>query len=488
MVQIWCKIKKLSVYLYCIVNPLRLMTVNYFLRSTKKDQPVPVWARVRSPRVDVWLPLDIYILPGRWDKKKGLPRSYNKNTDAELYQQAESITKRLNDLRDEIIILNDQAEEKGQPLTREQLVKFTAKKDKGEDTAPRAIHPYLEWLTKQMKAGTFKHGSERYDNNTIKAWNSFTKLYEAFEKDFEQREGRVLVWSAIDKAVFDSFVGFLEKSGYLIKSRNKYIITFKAAIRYAAVYHHLHNNLECLAYMQKQKEVEGCSTTKTYLNAEEVQALYNMPLEPGSLKDQVRDLFLVGVYTAQRVSDYTNISRENFGQTASGTKVIRLTQEKTRNTVVVPIISDNLQAIAEKYNYNLPRVTDVIINRYIKDILKELSQTVESLKVPVKTVLTMSEKQAEQAKTLSFERDAAGNVIKPKYDCITTHSARRSGITNLYKTNLFTTRQIMSISGHKTESSFLLYLAESSEELADEIAKIQSKAKNQQGKTNEDLF
>lgn len=461
------------------------MTVNYFLRSSKKEQPVTIWARVRSPRVDVWLPLDLVIIPSRWDKKKGLPKPYNKNTDAELYQQAEAITKQLNDLRDKIIILNDQAEEAGRPLTREQLAKFATKKEKEQEGAPRAILPYLEWLIKQMKNGSFKHGSEQYDPNTVKAWNSFKGVYGAFEGDFEKKNGRVLVWSAIDKGVFDSFVQFLEDSGYLTKTINKYIITFKAAIRYAAVFHKLHDNLECLAYMQKQREVEGCATTKTYLNAEEVQALYEMELERGSLKDQVRDLFLAGVYTCQRVSDYTNISPENFGTTSSGTKVIRLTQEKTRNTTVIPILSDNLQAIAEKYNYKLPKVSDVIINRYIKLILRDLSEKVESLKDPVKTILTMAERQAEKAGTMTFERDKEGNIIKPKYDCCTTHCARRSGITNLYKSKLFTTRQIMSISGHKTETSFLLYLAESSDELADEIAKIQAKAKDQ---SNEDLF
>ena len=46
----------------------------------------------------------------------------------------------------------------------------------------------------------------------------------------------------------------------------------------------------------------------------------------------------------------------------------------------------------------------------------------------------------------------------------------------------------MSISGHKSESSFFLYIAESSDELADEIAGIMEAAKNQAGKSNEDLF
>ena len=83
------------------------------------------------------------------------------------------------------------------------------------------------------------------------------------------------------------------------------------------------------------------------------------------------------------------------------------------------------------------------------------------------------------------ETDSEGNVVKPKYSLISTHSARRSGITNLYKSRLFNTRQLMSISGHKTESSFYLYISESADELADEIAAIMANAKKE---SNEELF
>ena len=42
-------------------------------------------------------------------------------------------------------------------------------------------------------------------------------------------------------------------------------------------------------------------------------------------------------------------------------------------------MNPNLRGICEKYAYNLPSVVDVILNRYIKDILKKLYETVPSL-------------------------------------------------------------------------------------------------------------
>ena len=96
-------------------------------------------------------------------------------------------------------------------------------------------------------------------------------------------------------------------------------------------------------------------------------------------QDEVRDIFLVGCYTCQRVSDYNDIDKDCFTTTAKGTPVIRLVQKKTRKKVKIPIMNPNLRAICEKYAYNLPSVVDVILNRYIKDILKRLSETVPSL-------------------------------------------------------------------------------------------------------------
>ena len=37
-------------------------------------------------------------------------------------------------------------------------------------------------------------------------------------------------------------------------------------------------------------------------------------------------------------------------------------------------------ALLEKYNYNVPKANEQVLNRYIKNILKDLPETVPSLK------------------------------------------------------------------------------------------------------------
>ena len=198
-----------------------------------------------------------------------------------------------------------------------------------------------------------------------------------------------------------------------------------------------------------------------YLTGAELQALADRELT--GLKDQVRDIFLVGCYTCQRVSDYNNIQPEDFTTTAKGTPIIRLIQQKTRNEVKIPIMNPNLKTICEKYNYRLPSVVDQILNRYIKDILKDLSETVPTLAVKVPTKLTMKQKKKEGLGEMAVERNDKGEVVIPRYDCV-THTARCSGITNMYLSHKFTIVQMMHVSGHKTQKTFMDYIKLSSDD------------------------
>ena len=56
-----------------------------------------------------------------------------------------------------------------------------------------------------------------------------------------------------------------------------------------------------------------------------------------------------------------------------------------------------------------------------------------------------------------------------RYNCVTTHTARRSGITNMYLSHKFTIVRIMHLSGHKTQKTFIDNIKLSSDEITDEI-------------------
>ncbi len=468
------------------------MTFNFFVRSSKPNQPATIRARVRSVKSNAYALTPYTIRPDEWNAPKGRAK-ISKNADDSHRAELQSLNNSLQALENALTSYANLCDADGIAVTSESLVAQIKKAThRGNDKTPKDILGYWEWLIERMRDGSFKISSEAYDADTIKVWVVTRNVFKNFKEYYEPATGNVIVWETIDKTILDAFIKYMEDYGYLTKSINKYILTLKALIKYAHKYHHLHNNTECLALISKKKELPGCATTKTYLDENEVQALYEMQLEPGSLKDKVRDLFLVGVYTCQRVSDYSRLKPSNFSTTEKGTKVVRLIQEKTNNSCVIPVLNDNLSRIAEKYDYNLPDLganADVLINRYIKILCKELSEAVPSLKKPVRTILTLPEKKAEEAGKMAFERDSEGNVIRPKYETISSHTARRSGITGLYKSRLFNLVQMMSISGHTTEKNFYAYIAQGGDELADEIAEILRKAEEaKKNHSNENLF
>lgn len=340
----------------------------------------------------------------------------------------------------------------------------------GIDAERAKIWNFLDRFCEEIKSGARLNGHSRYAPGTVKAWFSFRKLYDQFDKKHRY------TWNMVDRAFVTKFLAFMEKNDYMVSAQNKYLVDLRAIVNYAYL-DGIHDNDRAMQYFAKKKIEDGDKAIEIYLTEAELQALYEMPLT--GKQDEVRDIFLVGCYTCQRVSDYNDIDKDCFTTTAKGTPVIRLVQKKTRNEVKIPIMNPNLRAICEKYAYNLPSVVDVILNRYIKDILKRLSDTVPSLGKMVTTKLTMKQKKLEEDGKLVVEHNDKGEVIMPRYNCVTTHTARRSGITNMYLTHKYTIVQMMHVSGHKTQKTFMDYIKLSSDEIADEIDAIANGIKSE---------
>ena len=338
----------------------------------------------------------------------------------------------------------------------------------GIDAERAKIWNFLNRFCEEIKSGARLNGHNRYAPGTVKAWFSFRKLYDMFDKKHR------FTWYQVDRAFVTKFLAFMEKNDYMVSAQNKYLVDLRAIVNYAYL-DGIHNNDRAMQYFSKKKIEDGDKAIEIYLTEAELQALYEMPLS--GKQDEVCDIFLVGCYTCQRVSDYNDIDKNCFTTTAKGTPVIRLVQKKTRNEVKIPIMNPNLRAICEKYAYNLPSVVDVILNRYIKDILRKLSETIPTLGKMVTTKLTMKQKKLVEDGKLVVERNDKGEVVMPRYACVTTHTARRSGITNMYLTHKYTIVQMMHVSGHKTQKTFMDYIKLSSDEIADEIDAIANPTK-----------
>lgn len=464
---------------------------NYFLRTKKEKGTASVYLRVqkRNPKLNILVCSKVSVDIQQWDKVTQDVAKWNdycKTQDGRKVKETlDSISSaidnlisqgiydkaRIDEVVEDVVFREERERQRIQEEEeRQEQERLRQIKEQEEEARKADVILFLENFLEGIKNGRIKNGAENYTLNTCKVWSNFLGILKRFIQIYP------FTWKDINKALADHFVSFMEKNGYMVTSINKYIICFKAMIQ-NAMDQELHNNLIALRAFSKKKIQETDKAKEIYLTKAELQALYEMPLE--GLKDKVRDVFLVGCYTCQRFSDYARLEQENFTKTAKGTKVVRIVQEKTGNDVVIPILNDNLLHIAEKYGYDIPKVNDVILNRYIKQILKELSSTVPSLARKERTLLTMKEREKEKQGLVSFERDNKGYVIKPRYELVSSHTARRSGITNLYLSGNFDTYQMMSISGHRDEKTFYEYIKLSSDEVADSIAQKKEEHKNE---------
>jgi integrase len=122
---------------------------------------------------------------------------------------------------------------------------------------------------------------------------------------------------------------------------------------------------------------------------------------------------------------------------------------KTGEIVVIPL-HWIVTAILQKYNYDLPRS---ISNQKMNDYLKEIG---EKAGIDESVSITKFEGGIKVARTSN------------KYKLISTHTARRSGATNMYLAGI-PAISIMKITGHKTEQAFMRYIQMTQEDNANKL-------------------
>ena len=270
------------------------------------------------------------------------------------------------------------------------------------------------------------------------------------KEDFEFNE--------IDKKFYANFVEFLQKEIPVLDKRGKpvlneddtpklvkksftqnsvgkYIRTLKVMLN-EALREGLNSNTDFTNFHVFSEEVDNI-----YLDECELQKIKELDLKNTPHLDRVRDWFLLLSWTGCRFSDLEKISKTDIKD-----GFITFRQQKTNTKVTIPLYPV-VSEILEKYECQMP---DIISNQKFNDYIKELGKLagINDNEVITKTI--------------------GGKLTSeslPKYELISSHTGRRSFCTNMYKRGL-PTLMIMSISGHKTEKSFLKYIKVRQEEHA----------------------
>ncbi|MBK5721414.1 tyrosine-type recombinase/integrase [Dysgonomonas sp. Marseille-P4677] len=210
---------------------------------------------------------------------------------------------------------------------------------------------------------------------------------------------------------------------------------------------------------QKGFRVEYEETDSIYLTSEELEKIYNLDITPELLIEngfdkrlhniqyaikslcEERDRFLIGCFTALRHSDYSRLEDVHFKNELLGIWTI-----KKDKKVYVPM-HHLLKKILERRINILPKP---ISAQKHNDQIKEIGR------------LAGINEEVLLTKTRGGKRTS---IVGPKYSFITSHTARRSGATNMYLAGI-DVKFIQDLLGHSKAETTLKYIKVSAEDNA----------------------
>lgn len=365
------------------------------------------------------------------------------------------------------------------------------------------IIPFIDDFVVRAQEGTVKTARKSDYNNSTIAYYKNTRRYLS-EYFGEDRQG--ITFNEITGYLADGFVKFLEDEN-IMRGTIFHVLNCVTAICRRAWNLGLikPEKVGILSLWKIPSPKEDEVKTEVALTKDEVEALWGLSCS-GTLgaKDQmVVDVFLGGVYSMQRFSDYSRFSKDMI-QEIDGRKFLHIKQDKTENYVDVPLLG-RLEEVLRRNNYSfikmdvktrewVPKVTYNAFTKHLKIILRDLSKSVPSLTQSYVTPLTSKEIRMEKeflelrkknekgqmkigsleyltfrrcvriqaangcmGTAYMYQRNGKGETIKEKWALASSHLARRTGITLALEDGTLSDEQIRKISGHRTLQSFRKY-------------------------------
>jgi site-specific recombinase XerD len=420
-----------------------MASVSFYTRSSKDDKNVPIYARFRDTDFNIRVKSGFFVSPRYWSNKTGTLKKTRLYTDDFPEKDQTKLINDLSSLRQVVFTAyGELIREKIRPTSEwlNSIIDVYHGKDKPK-LPDMNLNEYIEKFISDIQAGerlvTSKpHEGERYKPLTIKNYKGFQLQFIAFQKATRRK----MNFNDVNVDLYNDFIQFFSKKGYSPNTIGRHIKTLKSIVR-AAYEDGLHTNTEV---NRKAFKTIRVPVDNIYLTERELKAMLDLDLSDKSVLEIARDIFLIGCYTAQRFSDYSAIKESHIRRLRNGS-VIDLVQKKTGERVIIPVRPE-LETLLQKYGYCVPKIWEQKLNQHIKTV-GEMAGIIEPVNI---------------------NQTRGGMVVQktvPKNELIKTHTARRSGCTNMYLAGI-STLDIMKISGHKTEREFLGYIKVGKEETA----------------------
>lgn len=412
----------------------------FILRCKEEKGTANVYVRVHSnkPKINLCVSTCLSVDIETWNKSQKDVKQMLKfrKEEPQLWNKLDSISAMLESfVKQEIAITSEIAKERIHSIVYAEQI--AAEKERAEAEAKALeegqatnFNDFISQFIRECETGKRKKkgGTTNVAPGTIKSYKGFQSQL----KEYQETRLRVIDFTDLTLDFYNDFRLFLTDKEYSPNTIARMVKICKT-ICYAA---------EQLKLMDAKNVRSGFDVIykdvdNVYLTEERIQELYEYDLSNRPAWEKVKDVFVVGCLTGQRVSDYKRINSNMIVTLTDGNRYIKLKQEKTGNTVYIPL-DYRVDTILNKYKGELPKVYDQKINDHIKEIGEALGWT--------------------EIVELEEQRGPMEYTAKKRFcDLLKTHTCRRSLATNMQKAGA-SLSSIMAITGHSSEQQLKTYL------------------------------
>ena len=350
----------------------------FYLKEPKSEKKTIILLKyyVAKSKKYFQISTKLTINPKDWNFKSRMPITKRGLANVEARQLTHHLTKFD-------AILQEAINKHGAYLTKENLKEAYTPKDTTSDSVNLLFKDFLK--EKQTQGTVTKQSLQKY--------------YIVFKKYKDYCKKKYLSYNIqnLDDNFYVGFITFLRHDHNLNDNTlARYLSFFKTFIIWCK------RKGYDVKDDYKNISVQKFQSDHIALTVQEIKTLEDARLS--GAEEKARDLFLIGVYSGQRFSDYSVFDRSDV----RGDFIVKRAK-KTKDFSYIPLHA-KLLALLEKYDWRLPKITSQKFNLRIQSVCKKLG-----FDEPIK-------KTSRKGKDIAVE-------ILPKWKMVGSHTARRTYIT-----------------------------------------------------------
>lgn len=395
-----------------------MANIRYNLKNPKSNKPTSIFLIYQIKPTGHNSRLKFYtghkIIPKHWNKSKMRP--INHLDYRPLTNLLDTMRDYLNQTIIEMRIMHDL-------ITPDSLKKKLSTRFQIRQKESKKYHftKYInEFIDNRKKL-------PQYKNNTIRAYNLFLSNIKKFDKHTNQ----TTLIDDLNIDWYESFCAWLYSRGSSANYVNAQTKKLKLFWKNAFLDGVTKNN----DYQNEKIRAPARYTLKCYLTDSEIIKIYKYNY-PNKYLRNAANLFTIACVTGLRFSDLIGLDYDRDKIIIDSKIYLRVRTQKTDVDVIIPynpLIDDIIG------KYDIIPISNQKLNNYIKICAKLSGITTETLHI-------------------SYPSGIIKKQYLPKYKIISTHTARRSFVTNMYIKGV-PSQYIMRITGHKSEKTFMQYLS-----------------------------